>query len=485
MSAKQDSIAEHEDAVRPEGYGAFLREVRARRGPHELFAPDKPIFIARSPGRLDLMGGNDDYTGGMVFEATIREGTWAAVQARADAAIVLMNPQMREQGWQERVEFQLADLASPAHVRVLVNREAGLRWTAYVLGLFYWLLHHSTADVGTGASVLIRSDVPLNKGVSSSAAVEVAVLKAAARAYGLDLTGVELAEACQWVENVIAESACGIMDQIAVVLGDEGSVLPLVCQSCLPRPLVRLPGGLVCWGIDSGVRHQVSGVEYEAARAAAFMGYKMICDREGVPVAYDGDAKIPRWTDPRWNGYLANLSPSLYRALEPSLPEQILGSQYEALAGEHVDPFTKVRPEVTYRVQACTRYAVEENHRVQLFVELAEGMRAGHTPDGARLMGELMYQSHLAYSETGLGCAQTDLLVAFARDEGPERGVFGAKITGGGGGGTVAVLARSDAEAALARIVQRYRAETGIEAFVFRGSSMGADRFGVVVERSA
>jgi galactokinase len=482
MSANQGSIGGQVDAARPEGTDAFVREVRARRGPDELFEPDGPIFIARSPGRLDLMGGNDDYTGGMVFEATIREGTWAAVQTRTDGRIVLVNPQMREQGWQERVEFQLADLASPAHVRVLVNREAGVRWTAYVLGLFHWLLHHSTADVSTGASVLIRSDVPLNKGVSSSAAVEVAVMKAAARAYGLDLAGVELAEACQWVENVIAESACGIMDQIAVVLGDEGSVLPLVCQSCLPRPLVRLPGGMVCWGIDSGVRHQVSGVEYGAARAAAFMGYKILCDREGVSVVYDGDAKIPRWTDSRWNGYLANLSPSLYRAQEPFLPEQILGNRYEALAGEHVDPFTKVRPEVTYPVRACTRYAVEENHRVQLFVQLAEGMRDGHTPDGARLMGEMMYQSHLAYSETGLGCAQTDLLVALARDEGAERGVFGAKITGGGGGGTVAVLARSDAEKSLARIVERYRAETGIEAYVFRGSSMGADRFGVMVE---
>ena len=65
----------------------------------------------------------------------------------------------------------------------------------------------------------IYSEVPLNKGVSSSAAVEVAVMKPAARAYGLDLHGIDLAEACQWVENVIAESACGIMDQAAVVTG--------------------------------------------------------------------------------------------------------------------------------------------------------------------------------------------------------------------------------------------------------------------------
>ena len=330
-------------------------------------------------------------------------------------------------------------------------------------------------------NVLVRSEVPLNKGVSSSAAVEVAVMKAAARAYGIELGGVELAEACQWVENVIAESACGIMDQIAVVLGDEGYVLPLVCQPCIPQPLVQLPAGLTCWGLDSGVRHQVSGVEYEAARAAAFMGYKLICDWEEIPVELDAAAKIPRWTDPRFEGYLANLSPSLFSTYELRLPEEILGSVYLPLGQVHVDPFTKIRPDVTYRVRACTRYAVEENHRVQIFAELARGMNDTPTASGVLLMGELMYQSHGAYTETGLGCHQTDLLVALAREQGPERGIFGAKITGGGGGGTVAVLGRVDAGDALQRIVDAYRAATGIDAYVFRGSSMGADRFGIVV----
>jgi galactokinase len=459
----------------------FETAVRSLRDRGELFARARPIYIARSPGRLDLMGGNDDYTGGMVFEATIREATWAAAQWRPDETIVLENPQMREHGWQERVEHSLAELTDQEQVRTLVNRDAEVRWTAYVLGVFTWLKEHFSEQVRGGMSVLVRSEVPLNKGVSSSAAVEVAVMKAAARAYGIELAGVELAEACQWVENVIAESACGIMDQIAVVLGDEGYVLPLVCQSCIPQPLVRLPAGLSCWGLDSGVRHQVSGVEYEAARAAAFIGYKLICDWEGLAVEFDAAAKIPRWTDPRFEGYLANLSPSNFSTYEERLPAEIPGSALLPLIKVHVDPFTKVRPEVIYRVRACTRYAVEENHRVQLFAELARGMNDAHTPGGALLMGELMYQSHGAYTETGLGCDQTDLLVALAREQGPERGIFGAKITGGGGGGTVAILGRADAQDALERIVDAYRAATGIDAYVFRGSSMGADRFGTVV----
>ena len=472
---------QHRAISRSADMSAFADDVRqlCRRG--EPFRADRPVYIARSPGRLDLMGGNDDYTGGMVFESTIREATWAAAQVRADSQIVLINPQMAEQGWQSSVVFDLAQLTSDEAVRALVQQDPGIRWTAYVLGVFHWLQRTYPDKVRAGMTLLLASEVPLNKGVSSSAAVEVASMKSAAQAYGLQLAGVELAEACQWVENVIAESACGIMDQIAVVLGDEGFVLPLVCQPCLPQPLVQLPAGLTCWGLDSGVRHQVSGIEYEAARAAAFMGYKLICDSQGVPVTFEAASKIPRYTDPKYNGYLANLPPAEFRALEAQLPETLSGTDY--LAGEqtHVDPFTQARPEVTYRVRACTRYAVEENQRVRLFVELIRGMDVEVREEPALLLGELMHLSHQAYTETGLGCWQTDLLVRLAQEQGPKRGIYGAKITGGGGGGTVAVLGRSDCGQALQAIVDQYRAQTGMEAYQFFGSSPGADRFGIEV----
>ena len=99
--------------------------------------------------------------------------------------------------------------------------------------------------------------MPLNKGVSSSAAVEVAVMKPPPRAYGIALDGIELAEACQWVENVIAESACGIMDQAAAVLGDEGYVLPLLCQPCQMPPAGPAAGKAAMLG--GGFRSQPRG----------------------------------------------------------------------------------------------------------------------------------------------------------------------------------------------------------------------------------
>ena len=444
------------------------------------FSPKLPVYISRAPGRLDLMGGNVDYTGGLVFQATIREATWAAAQPRSDSLIVFWNPQMREQGWQDRVEFRLEALADESAVRELVNRSPEVRWTAYVLGVFYLLRSRYPDRVASGANVYIESEVPLNKGVSSSAAVEVAVMKAASALYGIDLAGIELALACQWVENVIAESACGVMDQAASVLGEEGHVLPLLCQPCTPKPLVQLPDGLACWAVDSGVKHAVTGIEYEAARAAAFIGFRMICEWEGLPLSLDESGRVPQFRDPRWNGYLSKVAPSVFRSkYEHTLPENLSGDDILALGKTHPDPFTTVRAGVNYRVRACTRYAIEENQRIELFVELARGAEYGATSDTYRTMGDLMFQSHWSYTECGLGCEATDLLIELVRQECAEDQLYGAKITGGGAGGTVAVLGAKGAEAAFRRVVANYARARSIEPYVFQGSSMGAERFGV------
>src|SRR2546423_5213508 len=95
----------------------FESEVIHLRDSGEFFSRDLPIFIARAPGRLDLMGGNDDYTGGLVFESTIREATWAAAQLRSDKRIVVFNPQMSDHGWQDRIEVDSEELADEVAVR--------------------------------------------------------------------------------------------------------------------------------------------------------------------------------------------------------------------------------------------------------------------------------------------------------------------------------------------------------------------------------
>ena len=460
----------------------FEEKIKALKSENNFFSTALPIYISRAPGRLDLMGGNDDYTGGLVFESTIREATYAAAQLRNDGMIVLKNKTAGDAGWQGDISLRLEELSDEKQVRELVNKSSSVRWTAYVLGNIFYLRKKYPGIITNGVSLYIESTVPLNRGVSSSAAIEVAVMKSSAATYGINLSGTELALACQWVENTIAESACGIMDQVAVVTGKQGFIMPLVCQPCNPEPLIKLPDDLKVWGIDSGVSHQVAGIEYEAARAAAFMGYKIICDSENIPVVLDTTADIPRYTDPVWNGYLANLSSSaFYEKYESLLPEKINSADYLKKYKIHADPFTPLKENVTYNVWANTKYAVEENQRVQLFSELSRGAALTSSERAYELMGELMYQSHYAYTECGLGAKATDMLVNLCRNEGIAKGIYGAKITGGGAGGTVAILADKNAGKIIEAIFEKYREAKMGEPYLFEGSSDGADSYGIFI----
>jgi L-arabinokinase len=94
------------------------------------------------------------------------------------------------------------------------------------------------------------------------------------------------------------------------------------------------------------------------------------------------------------------------------------------------------------------------------------------------LLGELMYQSHASYSACGLGSDGTDRLVEFVREVGPAAGLFGAKITGGGSGGTVAVLGARSARNSLERVAGQYASQTGYQPYIFEGSSPGSAAFG-------
>jgi L-arabinokinase len=148
----------------------------------------------------------------------------------------------------------------------------------------------------------------------------------------------------------------------------------------------------------------------------------------------------------------------------------------------HADPFTSVHAEALYPIRACSRYAVEENHRVQLFVDLLHQRREPLSERTLGLLGELMFQSHHAYTECGLGSEATDLIVDLVRAEGPANGLYGAKITGGGAGGTVAVLGKrcGAGESAFRRVIEKYHQATGYMPYIFEGSSPGADSFGVL-----
>ena len=121
-----------------------------------------------------------------------------------------------------------------------------------------------------------------------------------------------------------------------------------------------MPDDLRLWAVVLGPASH--GVQRESAHAAAFMAYKLICDWEGIPVEVDEASQISRWTDQRWNGYLANVTPSLFRSnYERRLPESLTGDEYLRDGQTHVDAFTTVKPELRYRfIQDHAEFAADD-----------------------------------------------------------------------------------------------------------------------------
>ena len=111
-------------------------------------------------------------------------------------------------------------------------------------------------------------------------------------------------------ENTIVGAACGIMDQMTSALGRENELLALRCQPATVEGFVPIPPGIAFWGIDSGIRHAVSGADYSSVRIGAFMGYRIIAEAAGIQVKPDTNADgVIEIDDPTWHGYLANITP--------------------------------------------------------------------------------------------------------------------------------------------------------------------------------
>jgi L-arabinokinase len=239
---------------------------------------------------------------------------------------------------------------------------------------------------------------------------------------------------------------------------------------------VDLPPSIGFWGIDSGIRHAVSGSDYTSVRTGAFMGYRMIAEAAGLDAAGGPEPGVVTIDDPRWSGFLANLTPAEFdREFAPKLPATLSGAEFLGRFGGTTDRVTRVDPSRTYAVLKPTAHPIGEHARVRRFAELL----ADHPGESAlREMGELMVGSHGSYSACGLGSDGTDLLVELVREAGPASGLYGAKITGGGSGGTVAILGRAEAGPAVAEIARRYAEETGRTPYLFEGSSPGACHFG-------
>jgi len=357
----------------------------------------------RAPGRVNLIGEHTDYNGGFVMPVAIQFYTTVAIAPRSDGRL-----RVRSTTFSETMETDLPGAGvPPSH-----PREGQTPWIDYVLGVAWALQRHGVPL--HGADLLICGEVPLGAGLSSSAALEVAVALALSSLAERMPDRVSLARLCQQAENDYVGTRCGIMDQFTAACGRAGHALMIDCRSLeyqlLPLDLhaARDAAAVQLVVCNTMVRHHHAGGEYNRRRDECEQGVR-----------------------------------SLQRVL-PGIDalRDVTPAQLQANAAE-LDP-------VIYR--RC-RHVVTENQRVLAAAAALETRNL-------QSFGHLMRDSHQSLrGDYEVSCPELDLMVRLAESM---DGVYGARMTGGGFGGCTVNLVRADAVPAFSALMtERYAGATG------------------------
>jgi galactokinase len=342
---------------------AVVDAFRARTG-------GQPAGVWAAPGRVNLIGEHTDYNDGYVMPFALAQRVIVAAAPRDDvtwSVTSLSNESTKI--------FSAADL------------EPGMAgWQAYVAGVV-WALKEAGHRIA-GADLVLTSDVPEGAGLSSSAALECAVLTALADLNDLDIVGIQRAKLARRSENVFVGAPTGLMDQAASTLCTAGHALFFDCRTDAAEQVLfdTTSAGLEILVLDTKTPHALVDSEYAARRASCEEAARML----GVPALRDV-------TD--LDGVLDQLP----------------------------DPVIKRR----------VRHVVTENARVLQAVNV---LRAGRIADLAPLLDD----SHKSMRDDfEITVPQVDLAVETARAS----GALGARMTGGGFGGCIIALIKAgDAE---------------------------------------
>eukprot|EP01025_Chloroclados_australasicus_P054747 TRINITY_DN6520_c0_g2_i1.p1 TRINITY_DN6520_c0_g2~~TRINITY_DN6520_c0_g2_i1.p1 ORF type:complete len:307 (+),score=19.82 TRINITY_DN6520_c0_g2_i1:375-1295(+) len=300
-------------------------------------------------------------------------------------------------------------------------------------------------------------------------------MKAVCKAYDINIDGKQQALLCQKVENLVVGAPCGVMDQMTSSIGKQNNLLVLRCQPAEILANMKIPPNVRFWGMDSGVCHAIEGQDYSSVRVGTFMGLAMVSK-------YNNCTKDL----PFRKGYLANISPSEFHLeLQHILPKRIMGNNFLQEYGEYyIDhEVTQINYNLEYSVRIPTQHPIMENFRVQGYQFILQD-RQNLSVEQLSYLGELMYQSHVSYSECGLGSSATDLIVDLVKQkQNSQKGLYGAKISGGGSGGTVCILGDDSIQAkeAISDICKEFESATGHKPVLFRSSSSGAEDFGCML----
>jgi galactokinase len=334
--------------------------------------------VARAPGRVNLLGEHTDYNEGFALPVALRDSLWFACAPRSDDRITLFS----------------ANLDQSADTTAAADPAAWPTWSRYVLGVAA-LLRGRGAHLG-GFDALIDGDLPMNSGLSSSAAVEVAAALALSALAGEALVTNELIDLCCEAERRFAGMPCGVMDQTASLLGREAHALLLDCRD---RRVEHVPlnlRGHEFFIVHSGVPRRLADSEYARRRAEC-----------AAAVQY-------------------------FKALNP---------QVRALRDVTVETVRAQALQMPPLAAARALHVVTENRRT------LDGVNALRSGDAATF-GRLMNESHRSLRddyEVSLP-AVDDLVARLAALP----GVRGARLTGAGFGGSIVGLAAAPLESTFA-----------------------------------
>lgn len=350
-----------------------------------------PTLWTRAPGRVDLMGSHTDYNHGFILTMTIDRDTWLAARPRADRTVRVAS--LNAAGSDE---FSLDDL----------SHNDQLLWPNYVRAMA-WVIQEAGYSL-TGFDGLIHTTVPLSSGLSSSAALEMAVGRLCEQLGGWSIDAVELAILGQRAENRFVGVNCGILDQYTSAVGQAGCALLLDARSLTSRAVPIAPGiqVVIC---DTQIRRELAGSEYDQRRAQCEDSARRLAER------YPGVT------------HLRDVSPAQFDAAEASLP-----------------------PETAQR----SRFIVEENERV---LALAAALAGGDRPAIHDLCTASFAGARDLYAIT---VPQMQIMEA-AMLAAP--GSIGARQAGAGFGGCmVAFVEQAAVETFQAQVSSAYRAAAGI-----------------------
>lgn len=388
-------------AVEPKQLPAAIRAAEVRALFRNLYGGDCRLF--RAPGRINLIGEHTDYNDGFVMPAAIDLDCWVAVAPVHNRAVEVYSSNL-----QGRSTFHLDQPKGwkPGQNRPGPGTPTGRDWSDYVQGVAF-MLEEAGYRI-PGAKMLIASDVPVGSGLSSSAALEVAVALALLDLQPRFCDRLQLAQMCHRAENEFVGARCGIMDQFIACHGKAGQLVLLDCRSLQHNyfPLPEDARVVIC---NTMVKHAIATGEYNVRRSQ--------CE-EGV------------------------------RYLSGSLPGI---SALRDVSREDLERLRSLLPPIVYK--RCL-HVISENHRVQL-------ASAALQESNLQRFGQLMAASHRSLRDDyEVSSLELDLMVDLANRV---EGVYGARMTGGGFGGcTVNLVAAGAVPEFTTKIAAAYQARIGV-----------------------